>query len=108
MKMLLDENLPKRLKNEFGSIEVLSVVDMGWNGKKNGELLALMMAENFNALITFDKNIQHQQNFLRYPIPIIVINASSNDFFTVSPFVPKIIKLVESGELKPGPNEIKE
>jgi hypothetical protein len=106
--MLLDENLPKRLIREFRTIEVRSVVEMGWSGKRNGELMALMMAENFDALITFDKNIQHQQNFVKYPIPIIVINASSNDFFTISPFVPKIEELVENGALAPGANEIKE
>ena len=63
MKLLLDENLPKRLKNDFPEHEVFTVRDKGWNSVKNGELLGLMLTENFDVLITFDQNLEHQQNF---------------------------------------------
>ncbi len=63
MKLLLDENLPKSLKTDFTEHEIYAVWDKGWNSKKNGELLELMLAENFDALITFDQNLEHQQNF---------------------------------------------
>ena len=44
MKILLDENLPKKLKADFGiEHEVKTVRDMGWLGKKNGELLGLIV-----------------------------------------------------------------
>ena len=56
MKLLIDENLPKRLKNDFPDHEIYTVSDKGWNSKKNGELLKLMVEEGFNALLTFDKN----------------------------------------------------
>lgn len=39
MKLLLDENLPKRLKQDFSEHEVYTVRDKGWSGVKNGELL---------------------------------------------------------------------
>jgi predicted nuclease of predicted toxin-antitoxin system len=39
MKLLLDENLPKHLKTDFPEHNVYTVRDMGWSGKKNGELL---------------------------------------------------------------------
>lgn len=40
MKTLLDENLPKKVKYDFGEgYEMKTVRDMGWLGKKNGELL---------------------------------------------------------------------
>ncbi|MCU0426292.1 MAG: hypothetical protein MUF71_11770 [Candidatus Kapabacteria bacterium] len=42
MKILLDENLPKKLKRNFTQHEVFTVRDKGWNGKKNAELLRLM------------------------------------------------------------------
>ena len=61
MKLLLDENLPKRLKDDFATHEVYTVTDKSWNGVKNGELLELMLSERFDALLTFDKNLQHQQ-----------------------------------------------
>jgi hypothetical protein len=58
MRLLLDENLPKRLKLNFSEHEIYTVYDKGWSGKKNGELIQLLIAENFDALFTFDKNLQ--------------------------------------------------
>ena len=63
MKLLLDENLPKKLKLDFPEHEIYTVNDKGWNGVQNGNLLKLLLAENFDGLITFDKNLQYQQNF---------------------------------------------
>lgn len=61
---------------------------MGWQSKKNGELLALMLAEGFDALITFDKNLRHQQNFAKYPIAVVVLNAFGNAFPFLEPLMP--------------------
>lgn len=60
MKLLLDENLPKKLKKDLSIHEVYTVHDMGWNSKKNGELLKLMLNKGFDVLLTFDKNLQFQ------------------------------------------------
>jgi predicted nuclease of predicted toxin-antitoxin system len=80
MRLLLDENLPKRLKADFPLHEVFTVHDKGWNGVKNGELLKLMLADNFNALLTFDKNLQHQQNFSNYTITVFDLSAIINTY----------------------------
>ena len=55
MKLLLDENLPKRLKTDFAEHDIYTVREKEWNGIKNGELLQLMVENSFNALLTFDK-----------------------------------------------------
>ena len=56
MKILLDENLPKQLKSDFGpDYEVKTVRDMGWLGKKNGELLGLIVFNGFDFFVTIDK-----------------------------------------------------
>ena len=68
MKVLLDENLPKTLKKDFPEHEIYTVRDKGLNSKKNGELIRLMLDEGFDTLITFDQNVQHQQNLDKYPI----------------------------------------
>ena len=47
MKLLLDENLPKKLKLDFFEYDIYTVTDRNWNGKKNGELLQLMQTEGF-------------------------------------------------------------
>ena len=105
MKLLLDENLPKRLKADFPEHNVYTVSGLGWNGKTNGELLKLMIDQQFEALITFDKNLQYQQNLSKYPIPVIVLNASDNTYLTLSSFVPKI-KLVLGRSISIGVIEI--
>jgi len=101
MKLLLDENLPKRLKSTIPNQTVFTVADMNWNGKKNGELLALLIENNFDALITFDKYIQYQQNFSEYKFPILVLNAKDNTFATLSLFSAKIIDILDK-PLLPG------
>ena len=45
MKLLLDENLPKRLKQDLLVHEVFTVVEMGWSRISNGALLTLMIEE---------------------------------------------------------------
>ena len=41
MQILLDECVPKPLKRELTDYQIRTVVEMGWSGKKNGELLRL-------------------------------------------------------------------
>lgn len=106
MRLLLDENLPKRLKEILPGHEVYTVREMGWQGKKNGELLALMQAERFDALITFDKNLRYQQNFLKFTLAVIVLNAEDNSFITLQKFGSQL-QTILSGELKSGPVELK-
>lgn len=95
MKFLLDENLPKNLKVEFGGIhEVYTVRDLKWKGKKNGELLGLMTFHGFNALVTIDKNLPKQQNISRFPITVFVLNAPNNKIETLRPYIAKLIETV--------------
>jgi hypothetical protein len=103
MKLLLDENLPKRLKQDFIAHEIYTIRDKEWNGIKNGELLKLMIAEEFDALLTFDKNLQHQQNFSKYSITVFVLNTFSNTYETLSPLSAKILVLLAEDNLPIGP-----
>lgn len=80
MKLLLDENLPKRLKLDFPEHEIFTVRDMLWNGITNGDLLKLMLTAGFDALLTFDKNLQHQQNFEKYTIAVFVLTSTINTY----------------------------
>lgn len=90
MKLLLDENLPKRLKNDFPEHEIFTVREQGWSGLKNGQLLEQMLNESFDALITFDKNLQYQQNFKKYPLQVIVLNAVSNRYPDLHPLSDRV------------------
>lgn len=105
MKLLLDENLPKKLKNDFPGHEVFTVREQGWDGKTNGELLKLILDAGFNALLTFDKNLQHQQNFKRYTITVFVLSAPDNTYLTLQKLIPKILSFL-SMPLPGGPVEV--
>ncbi len=97
MKLLLDENLPKRLKLDFSEHEIYTVRDKSWNGIKNGELLKLLIENNFDALLSFDKNLQHQQNFLKYSITFFVLSAHINSYEELT----KLTTLIKSYLNKP-------
>jgi len=106
MRLLLDENLPKRLKQELKEHEIYTAADKGWTGISNGKLLRLLTENKFDALLTFDKNLQYQQNFTKYTIAVIVLNAPDNSYATLKHLVLKI-KEVLITDLKSGPTEIK-
>ena len=108
MKPLLDENLPKRLKLLFPSHEVYTVKEKQWDGIKNGELLSRMLVDQFDALLTFDKNLQHQQNFMKYSLAVFVLNAATNTFEALKPLVPIIEAYLQSTPLPFGVIEIVE
>ena len=103
MRLLLDENLPKRLKSDFPNHEVFTVSEQQWTGKKNGELLKLMIENDFGALLTFDKNLQHQKNFQRFPITVFILTARSNTYLDLSELSAQINLLLDSPSLKTGP-----
>ncbi|SMO44692.1 DUF5615 family PIN-like protein [Gracilimonas mengyeensis] len=105
MKLLLDENLPVRLKNNFSELEVFTVQDCGWQGTKNGKLLKLMLKNGFDVLLTADNNIQNQQNFENYPIAVVILNVFRLTYKNLLPLIPEVKKLL-STELKPGPHVI--
>lgn len=107
MKLLLDENLPKRLKKHFLEHEIFTVREKGWNSKKNGELLELMLDENFDVLLTFDKNLEHQQNFEKYPLTVFVLIAENNTYLMLSKLIEQIHAELEL-PLKKGAVEINE
>ena len=107
MRLLPDENLPKRLKLDFSEYEIYTVRDKGWNGIKNGELLQLLLANNFTALLTFDKNLQHQQNFIKYTITVFVLSATINSYEALTKLTPKVKELLNKDDLLSGAIVIK-
>jgi predicted nuclease of predicted toxin-antitoxin system len=82
MKILIDEQLPTKLKYIFSGsgYEVLTVRDMKWLGTKNGRLLELMKLNSFDVLITNDKNLHYQQNMTGLKVCIVNINSKTNRY----------------------------
>lgn len=89
MRILLDECAPRPLKREFTDCQIQTVVEMGWSGKKNGELLQLMAEEGFTILLTTDQNLRYQQNLQQAGVSVIVLIAPSNRLPDLLPLVPR-------------------
>ena len=87
MRLLLDESVPRRLRRALPNHEVKTVVEMGWGGIKNGNLLALAAAD-FDAFITVDKNLPYQQDLSDLALAVVVLDAHSNELLALLPLVP--------------------
>ena len=102
MRVLLDENLPHKLKQLFeDGIEVFTVGDLGWKGKENGDLLRSAAGE-FDAFITMDKGIPNQQNLDKIELGIVLLQARSNRFEDLSPLISQVnivLKTLKNGQL---------
>jgi predicted nuclease of predicted toxin-antitoxin system len=95
MKILLDENIPTKVKFDFGeSFEVRTVRDMGWLGKKNGELLGLAAFNGFDIFITLDKNLRNQQNLNKVDLKFILLLPPNNKHQTLQPYLVKVKALL--------------
>lgn len=79
MKIWLDESVPRKLKYDFDKkLEVWKVQDKDWLGQKNGNLLKLMIEENFELFVTVYRNLSYQQNLKPLPLIISVFCAFDN------------------------------
>ena len=75
MRVLVDECLPRQLTQWLTAAQpartVLTVQDAGWASMKN--VLLLRTANGaFDVLVTADKNMHHQQNFVGLSISVLV------------------------------------
>jgi hypothetical protein len=88
MRVLLDENVPRKLKWSL-TADALTVPERGWGGIKNGQLLRLAAAE-FDVFLTMDRGIAFQQNLVGLDLCIVQLVAISNDIDDLLPLVPDI------------------
>ncbi|HEY5463620.1 MAG TPA: hypothetical protein VIJ95_10225 [Hanamia sp.] len=101
MKILLDESLPRKLKSDFGANnEVWTVREKGWLGEKNGNLLKLMVDNNFELFVTVDRNLSYQQNLKDIPLIIFVFCAVNNRRETLALLIPKLFDRLAQGNLQ--------
>jgi predicted nuclease of predicted toxin-antitoxin system len=77
LRILLDENVDRRLKADFAEgHDVVTVAEAGWVGKRNGELLRLA-EKDFEVFVSTDKGIPHQQNVSRLDLAVVLLRARS-------------------------------
>ena len=99
-RVLLDENLDRRLAKYFSAeFDVTSVPDLGWQSKKNGELLTAMDAEGLTYLITADRNLRFQQNLDKYSVVVVVLATFDNRLKSLTPFIADIERAILTAQV---------
>jgi hypothetical protein len=63
---------------------------------KNGELLRRAVTEGFQALVTADQNLEHQQNVSKAGLGLVVLMAKSNRLVHLKPLVPQLLSALET------------
>ena len=102
MRVLLDENIPYKLRRLFeAGVEVVTVGYRGWKGKENGELLKSAESE-FEVLVTMDQGIPQQQNFSEIKMGIVLLEAKGNRYADLAPLmnqVNTVLRTIEKGQV---------
>ena len=91
MRVLLDECLPRKLKQDLLPHELKTVPECGWSGRKNGDLLRLAQ-DQFDIFLTVDRNLVFQQDVPKFEIGIIVLVARSNSMEALRPLIPEVLQ----------------
>ena len=102
MRILLDENVPVDLAGLLGHHDIETVSGLGWSGVTNGELLRRMQGR-FEALVTMDRRLPHQQNLATCTFGVVLLEAPSNRMVDLQPLAPEIRAALEGlppGELR--------
>src|SRR5258706_7645202 len=86
IRVLLDECIPTRTALELPRHDVRTVRQMGWRGKKNGELLELASGK-FDVFVTLDRGLVHQRHIARLPFGVVVLSTPSNEIDSLRPLM---------------------
>jgi hypothetical protein len=76
MRILLDENMPHRLRGMLAGHDARTTAYQGWAGLTNGELLKAADEAGFDAMITADQGIRYQQNRINFRMALIVLSTN--------------------------------
>lgn len=102
MRLLLDECLARDLKRDLIGHDVMTVVEAGYGGMKNGALLQAA-AGKFDVLITVDRNLPFQQNRGSLQIAIVILISHGITYSDLKPLVPEVLAslgTIHSGEIR--------
>jgi hypothetical protein len=69
---------------------------MKWEQLRNGALMSTAASAGFEAFVTIDKQIEHQQNLAALLLAVVVLDAKSNVLPALLPFAPYLRDLFAS------------
>jgi hypothetical protein len=93
VKVLLDEDLPHKLRLAIPNHDVSTVAYLGWAGLKNGRLLRATEDAGFEVSVTADKKMSKQQNMAGRSLAVVVL--STVDWEIMKPHIEKIAAAID-------------
>ena len=97
MRVLFDQGTPDPLRHVLTAHVVSTAYEMGWSSLSNGDLLDAAEAQ-FDAFVTTDQNLRHQQNLGGRRLAILVLPFSS--WPKLQAHLPQIVSAIDG--LNPG------
>jgi hypothetical protein len=94
VKLLLDHCTPKSLGRELRGHEVATARDEGWDKLSNGALMRAAAGKGYDAMLTVDRSLRHQQSKVDLPLAVIVLQAATNNVRSLRPLVPSLLQLL--------------
>ena len=96
MRILLDEDVDIRFRLHFpASFEVETVAFRGWSGIRNGTLLRRAASE-YDALITLDTNLPHQQNLAGFDLAVLILRPRMQTLGALEGLLPDVLRRLEA------------
>ncbi|MBS1701549.1 MAG: hypothetical protein JST12_07805 [Armatimonadetes bacterium] len=98
MRVLLDNCVDRRFAKLLTNHEVIHAREMGWAELSNGILIKEAESNEFDVMITVDKNLQYQQSLVGRKLSIITLNSLFVDFRAIEPLAPSVLQILQSIE----------
>jgi hypothetical protein len=96
MRVLLDENLPQKLRLLLAGHEAVTTAFQGWAGWSNGALIKAADDAAFDVLVTADQGLNYQQNLKDRKIALVVLSTNRNS--VVLSNAPKILAAIDGAK----------
>ena len=101
-RVLLDENLHRKLVLELPEFDATTVEAVGWKGVLNGELLRRIEEAGFDVFLTGDRNLEYQQRLTGRAFGTVVIishRLTLTHLRALAPSIRAAVASVHPGEL---------
>lgn len=75
-RILLDQNVPRGVRQILAGHDVRTAYRAGWSALSNGDLLAAAERAGFEVFITCDQNLQHQNILAGSFLAVVVLTTT--------------------------------
>jgi predicted nuclease of predicted toxin-antitoxin system len=101
VRVLIDECVDPRVKTLLLDHQPATVHDEAWSALEDGALLTAAQ-EEFDVLVTIDRNLEFQQNLAKFRIEVVVVRVPKNQlryYQMVQKELLLAVRQVRSGEV---------